>query len=138
MARSPHEGTPLRNRAPDQGAEQQIGKPMTMVTDQMLREIVAAAVRAVDPERIILFGSYARGEAGPNSDLDLLIVERGPLGQGRTRRLELKRLRRALWDFRAPIDILIYTEDEVAAWRDSINHVIARSLREGRTLYERH
>jgi predicted nucleotidyltransferase len=111
---------------------------MAMVTDQMLREIVAAAVRAVDPERIILFGSYAHGEAGPDSDLDLLIVERGPLGQGRTRRSELKRLRRALWDFRAPIDILIYTEDEVAAWRDSVNHVIARSLREGRTLYERH
>jgi predicted nucleotidyltransferase len=111
---------------------------MAMVTDQMLREIVAAAVRAVDPERIILFGSYARGEAGLSSDLDLLIVERGPLGQGKTRRSEIKRLRRALWDFRVPIDILVYTEDEVAAWRDAVNHVIARSLREGRTLYERH
>lgn len=99
---------------------------------------MAAAVRAVDPERIILFGFYARGEAGPSSDLDLLIVERGPLGQGRTRRSEIKRLRRALWDFHMPIDILIYTEDEVTAWRDSVNHVIARSLREGRTLYERH
>jgi predicted nucleotidyltransferase len=111
---------------------------MAMVTDQMLHEIVAAAVRAVDPERIILFGSYARGEAGPSSDLDLLIVKRAPLGQGKTRRSEIKRLRRALWDFRVPIDILVYTEDEVAAWRDSVNHVIARSLREGRTLYERH
>jgi predicted nucleotidyltransferase len=111
---------------------------MAMITDQMLREIVAAAVRAVDPERIILFGSYARDEAGLSSDLDLLIVERGPLGQGKTRRSEIKRLRRALWDFRVPIDILIYTEDEIAAWRDSVNHVIARSLREGRILYERH
>lgn len=111
---------------------------MTIVTDQILREIVAAAVRAVDPERIILFGSYARGEAGPDSDLDLLIVEHGPFGQGRTRRAEIKRLRRALWDFRVPIDILVYTEDEVAAWRNSVNHIIARSLREGRTLYERH
>jgi uncharacterized protein len=111
---------------------------MAMVTDQMLREIVAAAVHTVDPERIILFGSYARGEARPDSDLDLLIVERSPFGQGRTRRSEIKRLRRALWDFRVPIDILVYTEDEVTAWRDSVNHVIARSLREGRTLYERH
>lgn len=111
---------------------------MAMITDQMLREIVTATVRAVDPERIILFGSYARGEAGPSSDLDLLIIERAPFGQGRTRRSELKRLRRALWDFRVPIDILLYTEDEVAAWRDSVNHVIACSLREGRTLYERH
>ena len=111
---------------------------MAMVTDRMLREIVAAAVRPVDPERIILFGSYARGEAGPSSDLDLLIVERGPLGQGRTRRSEIKRLRRALWDFRVPIDILVYTEDEVTAWQQSVNHVIAHSLREGRILYERH
>jgi predicted nucleotidyltransferase len=111
---------------------------MTLVTDQMLLEIVAAAVRAVDPERIILFGSYARGEARPDSDLDLLIIERGPLGQGRTRHSEIKRLRRALWDFRVPIDILVYTEGEIAAWRNSINHIIARSLREGRTLYERH
>jgi uncharacterized protein len=89
-----------------------------------------------DKSQVLLFGSYARGEAGPSSDLDLLIVERGPLGQGKTRRSEIKHLRRALWDFRVPIDILIYTEDEVAAWRDSVNHVIARSLREGRTLYE--
>lgn len=104
----------------------------------MLHDIVETTVREVDPERIILFGSYARGDAGPDSDLDLLVVERGPFDQDKTRRSEIRRLRRALWDFPIPMDILVYTEDEVAEWQDSVNHVIAHSLREGKTLYERH
>ena len=105
---------------------------------RLIHRFVRDVAARFQPEKIILFGSYARGEAGPSSDLDLLIVERGPLGQGRTRRSEIKRLRRALWDFRVPIDILVYTEDEVTASQQSVNHVIAHSLREGRILYERH
>jgi predicted nucleotidyltransferase len=107
------------------------------ITEEVLNEIVSATVREVDPEQIILFGSYARGHAGPDSDLDLLVIERGQFSQERSRHAEIKRIRRALWDFRVPIDLLVYTTDEIAQWRDSVNHIIARSLREGRTLYER-
>ncbi len=106
--------------------------------DSLLKDVVSATVGAVDPERIILFGSRARGDARPDSDLDLLVVEREPFSESRSRQQELKRVRRALWQFRVPIDVLIYSSDEVEEWRTSPHHVIGRSLREGVTLYERH
>jgi len=111
---------------------------MATVTDQVFEEMVAAIVTAVDPEKIILFGSYANGTAMPDSDLDLLIIEREPFGPERGRRAELSRIRRALASFLVPKDILVYSTEEEARWRDSRNHVLAKSLREGRILYERH
>jgi predicted nucleotidyltransferase len=94
-------------------------------------------VREVDPEQIVLFGSRARGEARASSDLDLLIVEGPAFRADRTRWGEIRRIRRALSGFRVPKDILVYSKDEVAKWRGSVNHIIAGGLREGRVLYER-
>ena len=99
--------------------------------------MVDVVVKEVDPQRIYLFGSYARGQAGENSDLDLLIVEREEFAPERSRRREMARIWRALASFRVPKDILVYTQDEVAYWRDTRNHIIARALREGRLLYEK-
>jgi len=110
---------------------------MMSVTDQVLEEMVQAIVREVDPERIYLFGSYARGEPGPDSDVDFLVVEREPFGPERSRLNELTRLYSALVHFHAPIDVLVYSRDEVARRRGWRNHVIARAMREGRLLYER-
>ena len=62
----------------------------------MLDRMVEIIVEQVNPERIMLFGSRARGEAGPDSDVDLLIVEPEPFGRGRSRRRELARIRRML------------------------------------------
>lgn len=107
-------------------------------SETLLQEVVDATVRAVDPERIILFGSRARGDTRPDSDLDLLVVEEESFSPQRSRQMELKRIRRALWRFKVPIDVLIYSRDEVDEWRGSPNHVIGRSLREGVTVYERH
>jgi len=107
------------------------------VTDQVLAEIVQAIVREVDPERIILFGSRARGGAGPDSDLDLMIVEREGFGEKRRRWEELGRIRHALSGFFIPKDILVFSQDEIAKWQNSINHIIATNLREGKVLYER-
>ena len=111
---------------------------MKIKSDTLLQEVVDATVRAVDPERIVLFGSRARGEARADSDLDLLVVEGEPFSPQRSRQGELKRIRRALWRFPVPIDVLVYSRDEVDEWRNSPNHVIGRSLREGVTVYERH
>jgi predicted nucleotidyltransferase len=105
--------------------------------DQIARDIINATVRAVAPERIILFGSRARGDFGPDSDLDLLVVSRGSFTAQCTRQGELRRIRQALRPFRFPVDVLLYSSDEIEAWRQSPNHVIARSLREGITVYER-
>jgi uncharacterized protein len=110
---------------------------MIEVTEEILAAMVKTVVREIDPERIILFGSHARGDARVDSDIDLLIVEREPFGPGRSRWKEIERVRQCLSPFRIPKDILVYSSDEVAKWQHSINHIIARSLREGKLLYER-
>lgn len=103
----------------------------------MIEEIVQAVVDAAAPERIILFGSSARGERGPDSDVDLLVVEKEAAFHQGSRWAESSRIRRALWRFPVPIDVLIFTPEEVDKWKDSTNHVIARSRREGRVVYDR-
>ena len=110
---------------------------MIPVTDALLDRMVGAIVAEVDPEQIILFGSRARGDAREDSDVDLIVVEAKPFGQARSRRRESTRILLALFDFEIPIDILLYSRDEIAYWRDSLNHVLARAVREGRVLYER-
>jgi predicted nucleotidyltransferase len=110
---------------------------MIAVTEEVLQEMVRAIVREVDPEEIWLFGSYARGQAGPDSDVDLLIIEREPFGPGRSRWQELVRLYDAIVPFRFGVDLLVYSRDEVAVRRNWCNHVIARAMTEGRRLYER-
>lgn len=110
---------------------------MTRVDDSLLRRMVKTIVDEVDPEQVILFGSRARGDAAAGSDVDLVVVEAAPFGDGRDRRAEATRLWRALVGFGISKDILVYSRDEVEYWRDSLNHVLARALREGEVLYER-
>ncbi len=110
---------------------------MAQVSDALLDRMVEKIVEEVDPDQIILFGSRARGDARAGSDVDLVVVESEPFGQARSRRLETARLYRTLSGFGVAKDILLYSRDEVDYWRDSINHVLARALREGRVLYER-
>lgn len=119
------------------GAMQNPDSRAAQVDDALLRRMTAALVEAADPEQVILFGSHARGEAGPDSDIDLIVVEAEPFGPERDRFAEALRLWRTLDAFRVAADVLVYSRDEVEYWRDSLNHVLARALREGRVLYER-
>ena len=112
-------------------------KGMVPVTDALLDQMVQAIVAEVDPEQVILFGSRARGDAREDSDVDLVVVEAEPFGKTRSRRLEAVRLWKSLSGFIVPKDILVYSRDDVEYWRDSLNHVLARALREGKVLYER-
>jgi predicted nucleotidyltransferase len=107
------------------------------ITEQKIRQMAKAIVREVHPEKILLFGSRARGTAGPASDVDLVIVEKKPFGPGRSRRREMTRLWETLSKFDFPKDILVYSQEEFDYWSDSLNHVVGRAVREGRTLYER-
>ena len=111
---------------------------MIPVTDELLDAMVRAIVNEVDPERVILFGSRARGEARRESDVDLIVIEAEPFGAARSRRREAARLYRATAHFPVPADILVFSRDEADYWRDSLNHVLAHALREGRVLHERH
>ena len=110
---------------------------MVGLSGQLVEEMVQAIVQEVGPRRIYLFGSYARGSQRADSDVDLLIVEDQNFGPDRNRWSELKRIRKALKPFRIPKDILVYSEDEFAAWGNSANDIVAHAVREGKLLYER-
>ena len=110
---------------------------MTPVTETLLQQMVDAIVAEVDPEQVILFGSRARGDARDDSDVDLIVLESEPFGEGRSQWEEEMRLRRTLSGFGVAKDILVYSQEDVEYWRDSLNNVLARALREGRVLYER-
>ncbi|MGD0947218.1 MAG: nucleotidyltransferase domain-containing protein [Candidatus Binatia bacterium] len=98
-----------------------------------ISEMVRRVVERFDPERIILFGSHARGTAGPDSDVDLLVVM--PVrGLKRDKQLEI---RAALHDVRLPKDIIVTTPEDFA-WRKEIPGTIERpAAREGKVLYVR-
>jgi predicted nucleotidyltransferase len=102
---------------------------------EILRRMIDILVREADPEAIILFGSRARGDARPDSDVDLLIIEREPFGPGRSRIQEAARLYHALRHLPASKDLLVYSRDEFQRWKEALNHVVANATREGRVLY---
>ncbi len=106
-------------------------------SEGLIRQMVDAIVREVEPQRIYLFGSRARGTDSAESDVDLLIIEAEAFGSERNRWSELRRIRRVLRPFSISKDILVYSHDEFEKWQNSVNHIIARAAREGRLLYER-
>jgi predicted nucleotidyltransferase len=96
---------------------------------------IDAAIRTLaeqaNPERILLFGSYARGDADENSDLDFVVIE----SLVEDRATEMVRLRRALRPLRLPVDVLVYSSDDVARWGDQPGSALYWALREGKTVY---
>lgn len=110
---------------------------MTQVTSDILDRMVRAIVDEVDPEQVILFGSRGRGDHRDDSDVDLIVVEAEPFGPERSRREEMVRLYHTVAKFPVSTDLLVYSRGDVDYWRDSLNHVLARALREGTVLYER-
>ena len=110
---------------------------MQEVTDAIIDQMVQALVAEADPEQVILFGYRARDDSREQSDVDLIVVEAEPFGPERSRHKEIVRLRQALRPFRVPVDVLVYSQEDVDYWRDSLNFVLARALREGRVMYER-
>jgi predicted nucleotidyltransferase len=107
------------------------GVARTVTVTETLQDIVRLLVDAAHPTKIILFGSHARGEQTPDSDLDLIVV----LPRTTDRFTEMVRLRRALKPIRMPIDILVYSEEEVASRGHYIGTALHEALREGRVLY---
>lgn len=95
--------------------------------------MVDRIVQKFQPERIILFGSHARGDGGPDSDVDLLIV----MSVEGSKRRKAVEIGVALHDIRVPKDIIVTTPDAFA-WRKEIPGTIERPAdREGEVLYAR-
>ena len=105
--------------------------------EALLNQMVETIIREVAPEAIILFGSRARGDARPDSDVDLLVVEKDPFSPQRSRRKEAARLYMALRGLAVSKDILLYSQDEFDHWKNSLNHVVGKAHREGRVLHGR-
>ena len=101
-------------------------------TDPLLEEIVARIRRASRPQRIILFGSRARGEARPNSDYDLLVIQESD----EPRYQRAAPLYTALADLPAEVEVLVYTPDEVWEWSGVPQAFVTTAIREGKLLYE--
>ncbi|MGH9432181.1 MAG: nucleotidyltransferase domain-containing protein [Terriglobia bacterium] len=103
------------------------------LTPEILEEVVRRILAAGSPLKIVLFGSRARGEAGPGSDLDLLIVEDSHL----PRYKRAARYLRALVGVFPAKDVVVWTPREVEAWSRVPNAFVTTALREGKTLYAR-
>jgi predicted nucleotidyltransferase len=103
------------------------------VTEQLLAEAVRRILSVGSPLKILLFGSRARGDARPDSDLDLLIIEDSNLPRYR----RSARYRRALCGVFPAKDIVVWTPQEVEDWKAVPNAFISSVLREGKLLYER-
>ena len=104
-----------------------------MPTNEILGEIVSRIVSVADPEKIILFGSGARGEMGPNSDLDLLVLKSGPVHR---RRLS-QAIYMNLFGVGQAVDIIVVTPDDIQRYGNTHALVLKPALHEAKVIYER-
>lgn len=103
-----------------------------MIDSKTLKKITTRVADAAHPSKIIVFGSYARGDADENSDLDLLVIE--PFVANK--REEMVKLRLAVGDVGIGVDILVYSEDEVKEWGKVPGAALFTALKEGKVAYE--
>lgn len=106
---------------------------MAASAQEKIQEMVRRIVERFHPEKIILFGSYARGTAGPDSDVDLLVVK-SVVGPKQQERLNI---RLALRGIGLAKDVIVVTPEEVERDKDLVGTIIRPALREGKVLYER-
>lgn len=105
-----------------------------MALDQaVLDDIVARVVEAARPEKIVLFGSAARGDMGPHGDMDLLVVRKDD-GE---RALDVeKRIHMRLYGVGVGVDAFVATPEYVERYKDAHCLIVKPALREGRVIYE--
>lgn len=109
-----------------------MGQPWRERLDRALAAVIDQIVQELDPERIIVFGSMARGDIHADSDLDLLIVKE-------TDQPFLQRIDEVLAVLRTdvPVEPLVYTSAELERLREEGRDFIETILEEGRVVYER-
>jgi len=111
---------------------------LSSITSGSDLQAVTKALSGVDPRprRLVLFGSRARGEARPDSDIDLLVVMAQPTLSPTERQLALRSLRAALrpLPLKVGVDLVVVGEQDAQDLAGSRWHVVARALREGAEL----
>ena len=102
-----------------------------MTTTDTIAEAVDRIVRRFDPERVVLFGSRARGDHQPDSDIDLLVI----LSVCDNKREASIAMRSELRGLLIPIDVIVTTPDEIARKGHLVGTVLRPALREGKVVY---
>jgi predicted nucleotidyltransferase len=103
-----------------------------MISEQTIYDAAQLLGEAAKPAKVILFGSYARGDAEEDSDLDFPVVE--PTLQDKFG--EMVRLRQVLRPLRIPVDVLVCSQAEVSQQQHACSTAIYWALREGMVLYD--
>jgi predicted nucleotidyltransferase len=102
------------------------------VHDKILHDIIQRIVGVAHPQRIIMFGSAARGEMGPHSDIDLLVIKKGV----RNPRSVTAKIYMRLYGVGKAVDIIVVSPKQVEQYRDSPYLVIYPAIREGIVIYD--
>ena len=102
-----------------------------MITKDQIDQVVSTIVQNIHPDKVILFGSYANGNPGEDSDLDLLVIKDMP--QKRIQRG--REIRKHLRGTGIPIDLLVYTPQEIEEWSDTKAAFITQIVDQGQVLY---
>ena len=103
----------------------------TKLSSQLLQTIVDRIIETANPNKIILFGSAQRGDMGPNSDLDILVV----MPPGIHRRKTAHSIYRNLIGVGFATDIIVVNEEDIEQYKNNIGLVIKPALEEGKVLY---
>lgn len=105
--------------------------PRRRLDSVALDEVIRRVVEVAHPDRIILFGSAARGDMGPDSDIDLLVVK---AGVPHRRNLEGD-IYMNFFGLRIGVDVIVVTPEDVEYLRGSVGSIIGPALRDGRVVY---
>ena len=100
---------------------------------KQLPEITQRIVKVSNPDKIILFGSYARGNVTADSDLDLLVI----VSKSQHLRKDSIRVRRALRGLLIPVDSIVATSEQIKRLGNVAGLIYQSALNEGTVLYER-
>ena len=103
-----------------------------MLSERTFRQAIRRIRAVAQPSKIILFGSYARGEATEDSDLDLMIILPGKPDK----MAEIIRLRRAIGALGVGVDVLVFSEDEAQRRGQVPGTVVYWANKEGRIVYD--
>ena len=103
-------------------------------TNKKIRQIVEKIAQELSPEKIILFGSYAHGNATSDSDIDLLVIWNTPLSYSERLRL----ISRLISPRPAPLDIIVKTPREIEKSKKRVDPFIRELLEKGISVYARH
>jgi predicted nucleotidyltransferase len=101
------------------------------VKKSLLNEIIRRIVDVANPEKIILFGSAARGEMGPDSDIDLLVIKDDAFDEGTL----TEEIYMNLIGIGKAVDVVLISGADAEQYRDSPFFVVYPALRQGREVY---